>query len=197
EVLVVDGGSGDDTRALAEPLADRVLTGSHGRAGQMNHGARMASGDVLWFLHADTRVGPEQFRLLPVVCHGGRRIWGRFDVRLDAGGAAFRMIATGMNLRSRWSGIATGDQAMFVTRRLFEAVGGFPEWPLMEDVALSRALRDRVFPVCFRERVTTSARRWQDNGVWRTVWLMWRLRLAFYMGADPEVLQRRYNGGSA
>ncbi len=197
EVLVVDGGSTDDTRERAAPLADRVLEGPRGRAVQMNHGAHAASGDVLWFLHADTRVPEDAVDLIVDACHGGRRTWGRFDVTLDAPGLAFRVIETGINLRSRFSGIATGDQGIFVSRRLFDAVGGFPELPLMEDVAMSQALRQRGLPVGLGTRLRTSARRWQDNGTWRTVWLMWRLRLAFFLGADPADLHRRYYGPSS
>ena len=197
EVILVDGGSTDDTREQAAPLVDRVLEGPRGRAVQMNHGAHAASGDVLWFLHADTLAPEDAVDRIVDACHGGRRTWGRFDVTLDAPGVAFRVIETSINLRSRFSGIATGDQGMFVSRRLFDAVGGFPELPLMEDVAMSHALRQRGLPVALSTRLRTSARRWQDNGTWRTVWLMWRLRLAFFLGADPADLHRRYYGPSA
>lgn len=194
EVIVVDGGSTDGTPSLAAPLADRVLESRRGRALQMNTGARAASGDVLWFLHADTRASAAAVTAVVEACRGGRRTWGRFDVRLDAPGPAFRIIETTMNLRSRWTGIATGDQGIFVARRLFDSVGGYTELPLMEDIALSRALRDRTPPICLRQRLHASARRWLDNGVWRTVWLMWQLRLAFFLGADPADLHRRYYG---
>ncbi|WP_290649898.1 TIGR04283 family arsenosugar biosynthesis glycosyltransferase [Aquisalimonas sp.] len=194
EVLLVDGGSTDDTREMAAPLVDRVLEGPRGRAVQMNHGARASSGDVLWFLHADTRVPEDAVEAIMEVFRGGRRAWGRFDVSLDAPGTAFRIIAWSMNWRSRLTGIATGDQGLFVSRRLFDSVGGFPELPLMEDIAMAQALRAKALPVCLRQRLITSARRWQDHGTWRTVLLMWRLRMAFFLGEDPAELHRRYYG---
>ena len=197
EVLLVDGGSTDGTTEIAEPLVDRILEGPRGRALQMNHGAHAASGDVLWFLHADSRAPEDGVGAIVEASHGGRRLWGRFDVTLDAPGVAFRIIETGINLRSRFSGIATGDQGIFVSRRLFDAVGGFPELPLMEDVVISQALRQRGLPVCVGTRLVTSARRWQEHGTWRTVLFMWRLRLAFFFGADPAELHRRYYERSA
>jgi hypothetical protein len=102
-----------------------------------------------------------------------------------------------MNSRSRLTGIATGDQAIFVRREAFEASGGFPAIPLMEDVALSKILKRRSPPLCLRERVVTSGRRWQRHGTFRTIVLMWRLRLAFALGADPRRLARRYEGARA
>ena len=193
EIVVVDGGSRDDTRRRARPLADRVLVAGRGRARQMNAGAASATGDVLLFLHADS--------LLPAdadaaVARGlERSCWGRFDVRLWGREWSFRIIEAFMNLRSRITGIATGDQAMFVTREAFERVGGFPDIPLMEDVAMSRRLKAVARPACLRQRVVTSARRWRTHGVARTVLLMWRLRLAFALGADPRRLARHYERG--
>ena len=191
EVIVADGGSKDGTADLARPLADQVLTAPRGRALQMNAGAAAAQGDVLLFLHADTRLpkGADRLALDGLVRTG--RIWGRFDVRIDGGGL-FGMISFMMNGRSRLTGIATGDQAMFLTRAAFEAAGGFPAIALMEDVALSSRLKRLSRPLCLRARVTTSPRRWRKHGVLRTVMLMWRLRLAYYCGADPAKLARTY-----
>jgi len=191
EVIVVDGGSRDATRTLAEPRADRVIESARGRARQMNAGAALARAPILLFLHADTRLPPNAIGLV-VDGVGPGAAWGRFDVRIEGRDPLLRLVAACMNLRSRLSGIATGDQAIFVRRDAFERAGGFPDIPLMEDVALSRALRRRSPPLCLRERVATSGRRWERGGTLRTVVLMWRLRLAFALGADPGSLARRY-----
>jgi len=192
EVIVVDGGSRDATRSLAGGRADRVIEAERGRARQMNAGAALARAPVLLFLHADTRLpGCAVARVLAALARPDAA-WGRFDVRIDGHDPLLRVVAACMNLRSRVSGIATGDQAIFVRRDAFERVGGFPDIPLMEDVAMSRALRRVSWPACLRERVTTSGRRWERHGTLRTIVLMWRLRLAFALGADPRGLARRY-----
>lgn len=190
EVIVADGGSRDDTATLAQPLADFVIASARGRAVQMNAGAAAAKGDVLLFLHADTRLPEDTDRLVLDGLSKAGKIWGRFDVRFDGGGLG--LIAFMMNWRSRATGIATGDQALFVTRAAFEAVGGFPAIALMEDVALSVRLKRRGRPLALRARVTTSARRWRKHGVLRTILLMWKLRLAFSLGADPAKLAQAY-----
>ena len=192
EVIVVDGGSGDGTAALATPLADRVLTSPRGRAMQMNAGAAAARGDVLLFLHADTRLPHDADRLLADGLRRSGKAWGRFDVRFDSGGM-LALIAAMMNLRSRLTGIATGDQAMFATRAAFDSVGGFPPIALMEDLALSARLKRRGPPLCLAARVTTAGRRWREHGLVRTVLLMWRLRLSYFFGGDPARLARRYD----
>jgi len=192
EVLLVDGRSHDDTRSIAEGRVDRVLQAPQGRARQMNAGAAAAGGDVLWFLHADTRV-PQGAPDALEEALAGRHRWGRFDVRLSGRHWAFRVIERMMNLRSCLSGIATGDQGIFIRRSSFNDVGGYPDLPLMEDIALSRKLRQRQRPRCVRTpRLETSSRRWETRGIWRTVWLMWRLRLAYALGADPAELARLY-----
>ena len=184
EVIVVDGGSSDGTAELAAGLCDRVLTAPRGRALQMNAGARAASGDVLLFLHADTRLPPRADELV-LDCPA----WGRFDVRIEGRHPLLKVVAWAMNLRSRLTGIATGDQAIFVRRELFP---GFPEIALMEDIALCRVLNRIDAPCCLRERVVTSGRRWEARGVLRTIVLMWRLRLLYFLGASPEALARKY-----
>jgi len=194
EIIVVDGGSSDGTAELARPFADRVLASPRGRSLQMNAGAAAARGDVLLFLHADTRLpeNADRFVLDGLAMSG--RAWGRFDVRFDRG-AVFAVIALLMNLRSRLSGIATGDQAMFVSRTAFAAAGGFPPIALMEDVALSTNLKRIGRPLCLAARVTTSTRRWRKHGVLRTILLMWKLRVAFFFGADPTRLAQSYASG--
>ena len=190
EVIVVDGGSADDTLALAKSLADRTIAAPRGRASQMNAGGATAKGDVLLFLHADTRLPENADALVIDALSRSRRAWGRFDVRFTKG--ALPLIAWTMNVRSRLTGIATGDQAMFVTRKAFEGVGGFPEIALMEDIALSARLKRISRSACVSARVTTSPRRWQKHGTIRTILLMWRLRFAYFFGAPPEALARAY-----
>ena len=194
EVIVVDGGSGDRTAALARPLADQVIGAPRGRAAQMNAGARIARAEVLLFLHADTRLPDEADGLITDGLARSGRAWGRFDVRIN-GHPSLAIVATMMNLRSRFTGVATGDQAMFVARAAFDSVGRFPDVPLMEDIALSRQLRRLGRPLCLRARVTTSGRRWERHGIVRTILLMWQLRLAYFFGAEPATLARRYDQG--
>lgn len=191
EVLLVDGGSRDDTIEQARPWVDRVLSASAGRARQMNAGAAAAGGDILWFIHADTRIDPRTPGDLQAAVAQGAE-WGRCGVRLSGRRPLFRVIAVLMNLRSCLSGIATGDQGLFVRRDVFAAVGGYPDIPLMEDIALSRALRGRSRPRCLPVRLTTSSRRWEEGGAWHTITLMWRLRRAYWRGADPADLARQY-----
>ena len=191
EVIVVDGGSEDVTRDLAAPLADRVLLAPRGRAKQMNAGAAVATGAALLFLHADTKLPEEADRLVSQALQA--RVWGRFDVSIESRAPLLGMVAFFMNLRSRASGIATGDQAIFVRRANFT---GFPEIALMEDVAFSKAMKRVSPPACLRQKALTSGRRWERHGVLRTVLLMWRLRLAFFLGASPDELARRYASGA-
>lgn len=184
EVIVVDGGSTDGTDGIAVPLCDLFLNAPRGRAVQMNAGARAASGDVLVFLHADTRLPPHADKAI------GSSLWGRFDVRIEGRHPLLKVVACAMNLRSRLTGIATGDQAIFVRR---DAFPGFPEIALMEDVALSKAMKRRAAPACLRDTVLTSGRRWETRGVVRTILLMWRLRLMYFLGSQPERLARIYD----
>ena len=192
EVVVVDGGSEDGTIALCQPLSDHVIKAPRGRSRQMNAGAKAASGEIFLFLHADTCLPQNGDRLIIDALKRYDKEWGRFDIRLSGTQPLLRIVECLMNWRSRLTGIATGDQGIFVKRKLFEAVGGFPDIDLMEDVALSRILKRFGPPLCLRERVMTSSRRWEKNGILRTVFLMWRLRIYYALGLDPQHLARWY-----
>ncbi|MHB1375092.1 MAG: TIGR04283 family arsenosugar biosynthesis glycosyltransferase [Thauera sp.] len=200
EVVLVDGGSDDDSVAIAAAAGFRVMLAERGRARQMNAGARVCSGAILLFLHADTRL-PEAADVMVRAALAGASpaqavpetpAWGRFDVHIDGRPHMLRVVAALMNLRSRLSGIATGDQAIFVRREVFEAAGGFPDQQLMEDIELSRRLLRVSRPACLRARVRTSGRRWEQRGVWRTIVLMWRLRWAYWRGVPAERLAEAY-----
>jgi rSAM/selenodomain-associated transferase 2 len=188
EVIVADGGSTDGTAQLAGELADQVVQAPRGRAVQMNTGARAAAGSALLFLHADTRLPPDADEL--VLSALKEQIWGRFDVEIEGRHPLLKVVACAMNLRSRMTGVATGDQAIFVRR---DAFPGFPEIALMEDVAFCQRMKCLGRPACLREKVLTSGRRWESRGVLRTILLMWRLRLMYFLGADPEDLSRIYH----
>ena len=196
DVIVVDAGSKDTTREIAAPLADRVLMNEAGRAKQMNAGANAATGDALLFLHADSILPANGDELIESALNNPNFKWGRFNVSIAGTHAMLTVIAWFMNHRSRFTGIATGDQGIFVTRAAFEAVGGFPDQLLMEDVALCSRLLSGSRPYCIAARITTSGRRWEKHGVWRTIFLMWRLRLNYFLGADPARLHRVYYGKS-
>jgi rSAM/selenodomain-associated transferase 2 len=192
EVVVVDGGSRDRTMELARPLADQVIAAPRGRGAQMNAGAAAACGDVLLFLHADTRLPPDADRMVLDGLTASSWQWGRFDVRIAGRSSLLAVVASFMNWRSLLTGIVTGDQALFATRAAFTQAGGFPDIPLMEDIELSRRLKRVSRPLCLAARVTTSGRRWDERGVIRTILLMCRLRLAHFFGAEPASLARRY-----
>lgn len=193
EVIVADGGSTDDTMRLAAPLADTVVSAPRGRARQMNAGATASRGEMLLFLHADTVLPAAAHSLVMDALAGGAAVWGRFDVTIAGGSRMFPVIAAMINMRSRLTGIATGDQAIFVRREDFIAVGGFPAQPLMEDIEISRRLKTRSAPACLRARVATSGRRWEKHGVWRTIFLMWSLRLRYWYGTGAETLAKVYH----
>jgi len=192
EVIVVDGGSTDGTVAAAERAGVQVCRTPPGRALQMNAGARQARGDILLFLHADTIPPPRADQLIFAALERGPHCWGRFDVVIAGRARMLRVVAQLMNLRSRLTAIATGDHGIFVTREAFEAVEGFPDQPLMEDIEISRRLRRRSRPICLSEAVTTSGRRWDRNGVWPTILLMWRIRLAYWRGTPADELAKVY-----
>lgn len=191
EVVLADGGSSDGTAERAAPGVDAVVAAPRGRALQMNAGAAVARADVLLFLHADTRLPPQADALVLQALAGGA-CWGRFDVRIEGRPWMLRVVGALMNLRSRLSGIATGDQAIFVTRAAFDRVGGFPAQPLMEDIELSRRLKRLGRPACLRARVRTSGRRWEQRGVWRTIVLMWHLRWRYWRGESAATLAQAY-----
>jgi rSAM/selenodomain-associated transferase 2 len=192
QIVVADGGSRDGTADIARPLADRMITAVRGRAAQMNAGAAATDGAVLLFLHADTALPPNADALVLDGLRRSGRVWGRFDIGIDGRSPLLQFVAAAMNARSRLTGSATGDQAMFCTRQAFAAAGGFPDIPLMEDVALSKRLKRAGPPLCLAAAAITSGRRWDERGVIRTIGLMWRLRLAYWLGAPPAALARRY-----
>ncbi len=194
QVIVCDGGSSDRTLEIATPQVDVTLSAARGRAAQMNAAAHHATEDVLLFLHADTRP-PVDFAnaILDAVRVSGQP-WGRFDVHLESDARMLKWVEGMMNIRSRWTGIATGDQGLFVKRDLFERINGFPEIALMEDIAMSITLKRYGRPICLKHKVTTSVRRWERDGVARTILNMWRLRLAYWSGADPAKLAAHYYG---
>jgi rSAM/selenodomain-associated transferase 2 len=192
EVLIVDGGSDDGCAELAARAGLQVLTSPRGRARQMNHGAVHAAGNVLLFLHADTVLPEGAIITIHRAMQSSGAVWGRFDVVIDGPHPMLRVVAKLMNLRSRWTGIATGDQAMFVTREAFNGAGGFPDQPLMEAIELSSRLLQLSRPACIDSAVLTSGRRWESRGLWRTILLMWRLRWAYWRGAPADQLAHLY-----
>jgi rSAM/selenodomain-associated transferase 2/rSAM/selenodomain-associated transferase 1 len=196
ELVVVDGGSTDESWTRAKPYVDQLICSAPGRATQMNTGAALhiaRQPEALLFLHADTRLPSDSIHLIQTIQQALRKhAWGRFDVRLESTDMRLRIVEFMMNLRSRLSGIATGDQAIFVRTSAFQAVGGFPEQALMEDIELSSRLLKTSRPACLRLRVSTSARKWETGGVWRTIALMWRLRWQYFWGATPADLALKY-----
>lgn len=196
ECIVVDGGSDDTTVAIAARHGCRVLESSPGRAPQMNTGAQACQGGLIWFLHADSQLPPSAIQTLlefeGIAGEQHSTFWGRFDTQLSGQQRAFRLIERGMNWRSRLTGICTGDQGIFVSRSLFFRAGGFPHQALMEDIELSKRLKAFARPQCLEQRLTTSSRYWEENGIVRTVLRMWALRLAYWLGTSPETLHRLY-----
>lgn len=192
EIILADGGSQDDTQSRARPLTDQLVLTPPGRARQMNAGAQAANGSIFWFLHADTKLPPRAAEHVLDALRSEEDCWGRFDINLSGRQPALRLVESLINLRSRLTGIATGDQGIFVRRHAFFAASGFPDIPLMEDIVLSRRLKKLAKPACLRHRLETSSRRWEQGGATATILLMWRLRLAFALGADPAKLVRRY-----
>jgi rSAM/selenodomain-associated transferase 2 len=191
EIIVADGYSRDGTAQLAEPFADHIITVRRGRGAPMNAGAALGTGDALLFLHADTTLPDNADRLIDAAL--ARRAWGRFDLRIAGSHPLLAVVARMINWRSRLTGVATGDQAIFVSREAFQKVGGFPDLPLMEDIAISRRLKRLCRPLCIATPAITSGRRWEQNGVIRTILLMWRLRLSYYLGVEPALLAKLYD----
>lgn len=192
EIILIDGGSNDNTCELAAPWIDHLQQAPPCRAVQMNAGAVLATGDILLFLHADTYLPPGAGCSVIEALRQPEKAWGRFNVQFTGHAWLLKLVATIMNLRSCLSGIATGDQAIFIKRGLFITLGGYPDIPLMEDIALCKYLRRHSRPVCLKQRLTTSSRRWEKNGILKTIVLMWRLRLAYFLGANPRDLVKYY-----
>ena len=192
EIIVVDGGSSDNTRQIASQYTDKIITSVRGRAKQMNAGAFVASGNIFWFLHADSQLSNDLLSDM-MLQSKHKKVWGFFKIRLSGRNVIFRIIEFMMNRRSCITGIATGDQGIFISKDLFLALGGFAEIPLMEDIAITKQLKKKQRPLCMKQhQLTTSSRRWEERGILRTVLLMWRLRLAYFLGADPEQLVKQY-----
>lgn len=192
EVIVVDGGSDDHTLELAESLVDHAIQATPGRARQMNCGAALASNEILLFLHADTYLPDEAQQQINDALNRTMKVWGRFNLKLSGEHFMFRIIERMINLRSCFTGVATGDQAIFVRRGVFELFGGYAEIPIMEDVELTKTLRTISRGCCIKSPAITSSRRWEEHGIFKTILLMWRLRLQFFLGAHPEKLSENY-----
>ncbi|OUS17709.1 hypothetical protein A9Q88_02865 [Gammaproteobacteria bacterium 50_400_T64] len=191
QVIVVDGGSDDDTIAVATPLADQVISSEKGRARQMNAGAALADRDWVLFLHADTRL-PVNLPDIMVVWGFTPSVWGFFAIKVRDAAPLLRVVQWFMNRRSFSTSISTGDQCQFVKRKVFEQIGGFADIPLMEDIEMSKRLKRQSRPLYVSARVETSGRKWQRDGIWPTILLMWRLRLAYFFGTSPQALEQRY-----
>ena len=192
QIIVVDGGSSDDTVAIARQYADKVIVSERGRARQMNAGADIADGDILWFLHSDTKLPEKADLLIEQALSSSESFWGRFDVHLSGKAYLLRIVEQSMNIRSLMTGIATGDQGIFCKQQEFIRYGGYSDIPLMEDIDLSRRFKSIQPPLTIKTALMTSSRRWEEQGIFRTIGKMWRLRLAFYLGADPIRLARQY-----
>lgn len=192
EIIVVDGGSDEKLPVQDQSTLDQYIITSPGRARQMNDGARLAAGEVLWFLHADSQIDPEVIRSSLNQLRPSDRCWGRFDVRLSGHDWRLKIVAFFMNWRSALTGIATGDQGVFVIKTVFDEINGYPDIPIMEDIALSKRLLKFSRPLRIRQCLTTSGRRWLEQGVFKTIVLMWSLRLAYFLGVTPERLVRFY-----
>ncbi len=191
QVVVVDGGSEDGTRSIALPLADSVLTSAPGRGAQIAAGIAAADHPYLWLLHADSRIAGGHAAAVVRALDSGA-VWGRFDIRIDGASPLLRLVGVMMNLRTRATGIVTGDHGLFCRRAALDRAGGYPPQPLMEDIEVSRRLRALGWPLAIGPLLGTSARRWENRGVLRTIFSMWRFRLRYFLGTPPEVLAREY-----
>jgi rSAM/selenodomain-associated transferase 2 len=192
EIIIADGGSTDRTRVICKQFGLNILSTPPGRARQMNQGALKATGDVVLFLHADTRLPGSAFGDIRRALTDQGCVGGRFDVELEGAHWMLKVIGRMISLRSRFSKVATGDQAIFARRNIFADIGGYPDIPLMEDLAFSRALKNRGAVACLHSRVVTSARRWETEGIWRTTFKMWALKLLYLIGVSPFRLKRYY-----
>ena len=193
EIIISDGGSTDNTTKLAASLADKIISSAKSRASQMNTGAKKASGDILWFLHADTFIPENSDIIIRNHLQNSNKVWGRFNIRLSGQHFLFRIIERMVNLRSKLTGIATGDQGIFIRQEYFKKLNGFSEIPLMEDIEISTRLKSFSSPICLTQKLITSSRRWEKHGILKTVFLMWQLRLAYFMGTSANKLARKYH----
>lgn len=194
EIIIADAHSTDNTKSISLPLVDQFISVPQGRGLQMNLGAKQASGEVMIFLHADTKLPEQALQNIQQGLDAGAR-WGRFDIQLIGQSFLLKVVAQMMNWRSRYTGIATGDQAIFITQAIFFEVGGFPCQALMEDIEISKRLKCLSSPYCIKAKVSSSARRWEKFGICRTILLMWTLRLRYFLGESPEVLNQLYRQG--
>ena len=192
EIIVVDGGSTDSTISISNILADKIIQSKSGRALQMNNGSAEASFDILWFLHADSKIPDDSIEKIQFNLNEKNKDWGRFNIKLSGKNILFRLIERMINIRSCVTSIATGDQGIFVKRKSFDDVNGFSELPLMEDIDLSQKLKRLSRSVCIKETLTTSSRRWEQNGILSTVFLMWRLRFLYWLGVSADKLASQY-----
>ena len=190
ELIVVDGGSSDKTMLVARELSDKVISVNKGRATQMNAGAAQAKNEILWFLHSDTKISGEEIKIIQSALKD--KVWGRFNIKLSGTNVLFRVIETMINIRSCITGIATGDQGIFVKRDIFESLNGYADIPLMEDIDLSKKLKTITRPLCLNDVIVTSSRRWENKGIIATVLLMWRLRFLYWLGVSPVTLAEHY-----
>lgn len=190
EVIIVDGGSSDNTVSISNLLADNVIKSESGRALQMNKGVEFSNNDILWFLHADTLITENAVdKILQAL---NKKDWGRFNIKLSGSSFLFRIIEKMINFRSCVFGIATGDQGIFIKRKVFDSVKGYSNIPLMEDIDLSQKLKKLSRSVCIKETLTTSSRRWEQKGILSTVFLMWRLRFLYWLGVSADKLASQY-----
>jgi rSAM/selenodomain-associated transferase 2 len=192
EVIVVDGGSQDDTVAIAQSLGVKVISSSAGRAAQMNAGAMAASGEILLFLHADTRLPTGFDAMIPIVLQQTGTVAGAFNLRIDASLLSLRWVEWGVNLRSRFCQMPYGDQAIFVTKQIFQEIGCFPELPIMEDFELIRRLKRTGRILIISVPVVTSARRWLQKGVLKTTLLNQIVIIAYLLGVSPKRIHSWY-----
>ncbi|WP_269764225.1 TIGR04283 family arsenosugar biosynthesis glycosyltransferase [Ghiorsea bivora] len=191
QLIFIDGGSNDHTKQLIQDAGFHCLVSQAGRAKQMNMGAQNTKSDIILFLHIDTSISSSNISNIKKTYNQGY-LSGRFNIRLSSSGLSYQIISFFMNARSCLSKISTGDQAMFVRRDVFETVGGFPDLPLMEDIALSKKLRPLGHIACLKDTLVTSSRRWEKYGVINTVLLMWKLRFLYWIGISPEKLAKMY-----
>ena len=192
ERIIVDGGSSDDTAERAMPFVDKVLVTEAGRARQMNAGARAAGGDVLLFLHADSRLADGAFDAITRTLEDPTVAGGAFALAIDSPRPALRLVSAAANWRTRLTGVPYGDQGLFVRRSVFERLGGYPEWPLLEDLEFGRRLKADGKVMILSDPVTVSSRRWDKEGIGCTTLRNQIFVVLYFMGVSPVRLARWY-----